>query len=336
MKQKDDFLARRFSGEQGDKAPYHSVVRPGSEESVSKPKQKTEWRETEERTSEDNWAPVFSQQDEEQERNDWDSPWPETKHIPVECPVDAWFRLLGRPWSWRWRWVLGAGVAMCIVLWMLMTMAPGFHWLYTCTMAACIPVTAITLFCEMDVTRRVSWWMAVLVTILGGFLSLFLSSFLWGLLGIEEPAKGLVLLILAMFSKRFPGILSGVALGVCVGSGFAIFETIGYAYEYGEGGNPSTLVLLVRGLLSPLMHLAWTGALGGAMWAARGPNRIGWWALGSWLPWAVLIGMVVIHCIWNTVGPVQWVCLALWALIFHLAKQGATQVATWGVAPKGV
>lgn len=354
MNQKDDFLARRFSGEQSSKTTYHSVLRPELEEEDFNSSQRTAWRGIEETTKEDDWNSVFPQQARIQESDNRDSAWPETSPMMATCPIDAWFRLLGRPWSWRWRWVLGAGVATCIVLWMLMAVEPGFHWLYTCVMAACIPVTAITLFCEMDVTRRVTWWVAALVTILGGFLSLFLSLFLWELLEIppaaelagliEEPAKGLVLLILAMFSKQFPGIFSGLALGVCVGSGFAIFETIGYAYGYGEGGAPSTLVLLVRGLLSPLMHLAWTGALGGAMWATRGPNRIGWMALGGWLPWAVLIGMAVIHCIWNMLvpvhgpaqGPVRWGCLALWILIFYLAKRGATQVAAWGMAPKGV
>lgn len=307
MNQRDDFLARRFAGGQGAGSAYRPVVRmePIQDESVRE----------------------------------------DVRPVTAACPVDSWFRLLGRPWSWRWRWVLGLGVLACVALGVLSMAKPGLHRLYACAMAACVPVTAITLFCEMDATRRVTWWVAALVTVLGGLLSLFFAGFLWGWFGlvptaalagvVEEPAKGLVLLILAMFSRRFPGILSGLALGVCVGAGFAIFETIDYAYRFGEYGLPSTWVLVLRGALSPLMHLAWTGALGGAMWAARGPGRTGWAALGSWLTWAVLAGMVVMHCIWNTVGPVQWICLALWALIFRFAKRGAAQAAAWGFAPKG-
>ena len=75
----------------------------------------------------------------------------------------------------------------------------------------------------------------------------------------EEPIKAIALLILAMFPRQFPGILSGVALGVSIGAGFAVLETFDYAYAFGEAGRPDTFVLLLRGILSPLMHMAWTG-----------------------------------------------------------------------------
>lgn len=41
------------------------------------------------------------------------------------------------------------------------------------------------------------------------------------------------------------------------------------------------------------------------------------------------------HCLWNTIGPVQYLSLALWALIFYLAKRGVAQAESWGIAPKG-
>ena len=186
--------------------------------------------------------------------------------------------------------------------------------------------------------------MAAAVTAVGGVGALALALVLYRLTGIEEaglaglveePAKGAMLALLAMASRRFPGILSGVALGVCVGAGFAIVETFFYAYGFGEDGWPSTWVLIVRGVLSPLTHLAWTGALGGAMWAARGAGRSGWHAFGSWLTWGILAAMVIMHCIWNSVGPVEWLAVALWALIFRFVKRGVAEASAWGFRPKG-
>ena len=260
----------------------------------------------------------------------------------VEGP--AWVALLGRPWSWRWRWVLGIGAAVCVALGVAAVAMPGVHVVYAAAMAACVPVALVTLFCELDTTGRVSGGVAAAVTAVGGVGALVLALVLYRLTGIEEaglaglveePAKGAMLALLAMASRRFPGILSGVALGVCVGAGFAIVETFGYAYGLGEDGWPSTWVLIVRGALSPLTHLAWTGALGGAMWAARGAGRPGWRAFGSWVTWGILAAMVLMHCIWNVVGPVEWLAVALWALIFRFVKRGVAEASAWGFRPKG-
>lgn len=339
MRQRDDFLSRTLAGERATTA-YQPVVRvipgPTSRDGQSESKRSTPQLnslEPDAQVSPDVMAVegIPQQRLQIQEAD--------------ARPYFAWYRLLGRPWSWAWRWVLGGGIVACAVLWMVMQSVPELHPLYACLMSLCVPWAMVTLFCEMDVSRRVSWWVASLVMLFGGAASIGVSLMLWMAWGIEptvplagvveEPAKGLILLVLAMFTRQFPGILSGLALGVCVGSGFAVIETVEYAYLFGQGGEPSTEVLLVRGLFAPMMHLAWTGALGGAMWAARGPERVGFAALSSWLTWAVLAGMVVLHCLWNTIGPVQYLSLALWALIFHLAKRGVAQAESWGIAPKG-
>ena len=246
----------------------------------------------------------------------------------------AWWGFLGRPWSGAWRWVLGIGAAACAALGLATSAAPEAHGLYAVAMAGCVPVAMVTLFCELEASRRVGAWVAAAVFVAGGALSIGLTFLLNALTGIdspflagvtEEPAKGAVLLALA-FVPRFRGILCGLALSVCVGAGFATIETVGYAYSFGEGGLPSTGVLLLRGVLSPFTHMGWTGALGGAMWAARSaPSQ-------TWVAAAVLLGMVAAHCLWNTLGPLTYLSLALWALIFHYVRRGAEEAAS----PKGV
>lgn len=269
--------------------------------------------------------------------------WKTERKVPLsKVGALPWWTFLRWPWSGAWRWVLGLGGGLCMALGLLMVVVPGTHALYTAAMAACVPVAMVTLFCELEVTRRVNWAVALLVTVVGGALSILFtfvfiaitgidSVFLAGL--IEEPAKGAVLLALLLaFPDRFPGVLSGLALGVCVGAGFATIETVGYAYTFGETSAPSTAVLLLRGALSPFAHMGWTGALGGAMWMARArPAQ-------AWVAWAVLGGMIAAHCLWNTLGPITYCAIGLWALIFHYVKRGIGEAAAWGYAvpPKGV
>ena len=249
----------------------------------------------------------------------------------------SFWSLFCRPWSIYWKWVLlfGAIASAFTGLFASNDFIP--HEIYAFLMALTVPMTMVTFFCELDVTRAVSGWVAALVAFFGGAVTVTLAAILnisleieaWMAGLTEEPIKGLALLMLAMFPRQFPGILSGVALGVSIGAGFAVLETFDYAYGNGEYSRPDTFVLLLRGFLSPLMHMAWTGALGGAMWAARGPERTGWAALASWQFWAVFGAMVLFHCIWNGVGLINYLAVALWSIIFYYLKKGFAEVSDW-------
>lgn len=106
-----------------------------------------------------------------------------------------------------------------------------------------IPLTIVVLFFELNITRDVSF-MGVLVlfasgTIIGFLFTEFLdtvlaSVFSWmgaSLAGIvEEIAKLLaVCIIVGRRKNRF--ILNGVLFGAAVGAGFAVFESMGYAFD---------------------------------------------------------------------------------------------------------
>ena len=249
----------------------------------------------------------------------------------------SFWSLFCRPWSVYWKWIFGFGAIACLLTGLLASSDFIPHEIYAFLMALTVPMTMVTFFCELDVTRSVSGWTAAAVAFLGGIVTVTLAAMLnigleieaWMAGLTEEPIKGLALLMLAMFPRQFPGILSGVALGVSIGAGFAVLETFEYAYAFGEAGRPDTFVLLLRGFLSPLMHMAWTGALGGAMWAARGPERTGWAALASWQFWAVFGAMVLFHCIWNGVGLINYLAVALWSIIFYYLKRGFAEVSDW-------
>ncbi|MFF5208532.1 PrsW family glutamic-type intramembrane protease [Streptosporangium sp. NPDC000396] len=91
---------------------------------------------------------------------------------------------------------------------------------------------------------------------------------------IEEPAKIVPLLAVA-FTGRHLTKAAGVALGVSCATGFAIMESMSYAWKSVDGNSTvgAGVVLLVRGLATPFSHLAWTGlicAIAFGVWQARG------------------------------------------------------------------
>ena len=116
----------------------------------------------------------------------------------------------------------------------------------------------------------------------------------------EETAKLVVPAIVLLFvGYRRPA--NGLLLGVASGAGFAALETMGYAFVtlLESRGNLATVdgVLLLRGLLSPAAHMAWTGLTAAALWHT---------AASRWRPPALarLVGMflmaVALHTAWDS------------------------------------
>lgn len=89
---------------------------------------------------------------------------------------------------------------------------------------------------------------------------------------IEELSKLLVPAAILLTVRRARRAPDGLVLGVAVGAGFAALETMGYAFVtlLGSKGNLfDTLdVLMLRGIMSPAGHMAWTGIAATALYAA--------------------------------------------------------------------
>jgi len=246
--------------------------------------------------------------------------------------------LFVKPWAYKWLIVLVVGFIASLALYGLAQVAPSIQsrLLYAVAMSVCVPAAVCCLFLEWDITCRAKWHSVLLVAVVGGCISASLAECLNAYFDItldnakmaaltEEPTKGLMLIVLLFFVKRFPGILSGLALGCAVGAGFAVCETVEYAYAYGDGPIPSVEVLALRGALSPLMHMAWTSVLGGALWAARGVSSNWRGVLLSWPVWVVFMGMMMFHAIWNSVGLVNLLVFVLWGLLLYYVRRGVYQ-----------
>lgn len=120
---------------------------------------------------------------------------------------------------------------------------------------------------------------------------------------IEEASKLLIPLAVLLLFPRYRRRADGLLIGVAVGAGFAALETMGYAFTTvleSRGSITDTVdVLLLRGIMSPAGHMAWTGITAAALFAA---------AEARWRARAVagfagaFVGAVALHAAWDSQG----------------------------------
>jgi RsiW-degrading membrane proteinase PrsW (M82 family) len=116
---------------------------------------------------------------------------------------------------------------------------------------------------------------------------------------VEEGSKGLGLLILLLFFRRyFDDILDGIVFAGVIALGFATIENIlYYGRAIAESGLPGMMILfVVRGILSPFAHVTFTSMTGIGCGIARESHK-------TWVkilfPVMGYIGAVSLHALWN-------------------------------------
>ena len=254
------------------------------------------------------------------------------------------------PKTWLWSRIFLVSVVLSVVLLFLAaansTALPGFF----LVAAFGAPTAALVFFQECNVSGRISAWKTLVVFLVGGVLSLVVTQLFngtdfakttyaalsdAGAGPIEEPAKAAILLWFVAKSKRYPFILDGLLLGAAVGAGFAAFETAGYIFrmfmiglmsegvEAGFGAMTETAV--IRGALTPFMHIAWTAAIGGALWSSRGTDGDISSALFSWRTWGVFLLSVGLHTLWNAGLSGSWLAMIAWLPLIHYLRRGIAQ-----------
>jgi protease PrsW len=115
---------------------------------------------------------------------------------------------------------------------------------------------------------------------------------------IEEAAK-LVVPLAVLLLARYRGAAAGVVVGVASGMGFATLETMGYGFTaLLKSGSLAALdsTLLLRALLSPAGHVAWTGMTAAALFAIAAASRRGRAFVRFVL---TFIGAVTLHATWD-------------------------------------
>ena len=190
-----------------------------------------------------------------------------------------------RPWMFL-RALIGSGVVylLFVLSWEMfenLNLLPGL----IMTGAMAIPLSTVLFFFEVNARRNVSLYQVVRMIMFGGIVSLLFSLVLFesplaifGFMGasvagvVEEPGKLLALLVVSR-SVQYRYKLNGLLFGASVGAGFAIFESMGYAFQIllatESAGDMNTNILL-RGVMSPFGHIAWTAIAGAALWRVKG------------------------------------------------------------------
>ena len=179
-----------------------------------------------------------------------------------------------------------------------------------------VPFSALVFFMEVNVARNISLYQVIRCVMYGGVGSLIISfilsslpgmqSFNWlgaSIAGItEEPAK-LIAVLLVPGTSKYKYKLNGLLLGAAVGTGFAAFESAGYAFTYLlRSEDPAFMenVIFVRGMLAPFMHIIWTAITAAALWRVKGERKFSFEMLSDKRFWCLALVPVLLHMIWNS------------------------------------
>jgi RsiW-degrading membrane proteinase PrsW (M82 family) len=235
--------------------------------------------------------------------------------------------------------------------------------------AFAVPVSTLVLIFEMNTPRNVSLVLVGKLFIVGGLTGLATAMLAYmipicGMIpGIVEESAKLLAVLLVVRSLRYKYELNGILFGATVGAGFACFETSGYGFDAilstltpiiaagnVANGFPTAAALVqtvenmmtnlvVRGIESPLGHVAWTAIAAGAFWRVKGDKPTSPAMLLDTRFLKAFAIPVLMHTVWDLSIPfpnipailANYVLPAVtglitWYVLFGFVQQGLKQV----------
>jgi len=210
-----------------------------------------------------------------------------------------------------------------------------------------VPLSVLILFFEINTPRNVSIVRLIKLVVMGGALSILMSLLLFeitpllGIFGasaagiIEEVGKlATVVFVMRMLPmNRYPYLINALLFGASVGTGFAAFESAGYALRIGLEDTDAMLDnITFRGVLSPFAHIVWTAIAAAAYWRARKTLRSMSDTIKSKTFWALFCVPVVLHFVWNLpfagVFYIKFWILGFiaWVVIFSLVQTSLNEI----------
>lgn len=215
--------------------------------------------------------------------------------------------------------------------------------------ALIVPFSLVIFFWETNIPRNISIFDVVSIFFIGGVMSLIFTLILYGyiyvgelnytgaiLVGIVEEVGKIVVAGHYVKKRNTSYILNGLLLGACVGAGFAVFETAGYAFSaLLYGGIPNMIdVLILRGALAIGGHTLWAAISTAGLVIAKGerPFDRKMYLDPKFLKFLLLV--IALHAVWDmpiTLGQsvhlVQWVlCAVAVVIVLVLLSSGLRQV----------
>ena len=225
---------------------------------------------------------------------------------------------------------------------------PGLIFLGT----VAVPISVSIFFFELNVWKNISLFEIGKFIIAGGVVSVFIASLFFELYEsdlswlskasagiLEEPAK-LAALVYLLRHRDYQYKINGLVLGATIGTGFAVFESMGYslnelivARNLHDGIESLRTTTIFRGVLSPFCHVVWTAIAGAALWRVCDgkPKLSGLFKLRFLRLFAV---SVICHMLWNYFSeqglwfflfiPIE--AYVVWKIVLSLANEGIKEV----------
>src|SRR5829696_283742 len=212
-----------------------------------------------------------------------------------------------------WLWVLLAGVLayLLLVRTLVVTQNPNFFPSLILLGSIVMPATVLT-FATAGGRRgiQVGSGTVAFTAIVGGILGTVAAGTLeydtlraldalpMIMVGVIEEGSKIVVPAAVLLINRRIGWPGAVVLGVASGAGFATLETMGYGFAALLNGGLAGLdgTLLLRALLAPAGHIAWTGLSMGAIGRIRGTSHR---SRAILVAIGVFLGVVILHALWD-------------------------------------
>lgn len=215
-----------------------------------------------------------------------------------------------------------------------------------------VPFAVLTLFFEINTPRNVSIFQVIKLVMIGGAFSFLLSFLLFDFFPlykiyaassaglIEELAKIFAVVFMArnFIKTRHSYSVNGLLYGAAIGTGFAAFESAGYALVAGLDNNSFAALnmsIWLRGFLAPFMHITWTAIAGGAYWLAFRECGSFWKSFIKVRFLALFVISIILHFLWNfeigsseLVSNLRFLAIGLvsWIICFMLAATGYKEI----------
>lgn len=224
---------------------------------------------------------------------------------------------------WLFARVLIAGLELSVLIGISCVIFPGYGMLLMlCLLPAfVVPLSVMLFYWEMNIPGNISIYEALLLTLLGGCLSLTVTgimrtvfpgiseiAFLAGPLP-EELAKCLIVTIF-LCRKKYNYGLQGILIGGAVGVGFSAMESAGYALQIFDIGIQNAMgtniiirsmadILVRRGVLAIGGHVVWAALYGGALALIKGKGKMSPKCFANSLFWLTFSAAFLLHTAWN-------------------------------------